>query len=287
MIGGFSYLDAALLAIVAISGLVAMYRGLHARGAVDPLLGRGGRGAASTSSSSPQAEIAEEIAKQFQRRQLLVAQVAIGGVIFLVVLIIVHLITARISDSVLDSRVGAIDRILGLAFGMVRGFVLVVIPYMFCRVLRLQGQAGASSAQGCRPGELPGWVENANPLPLINQTSGTLFSLLSRYAPSVPDGTGEQQQGSFCKIITAASSRPVATRSTCPISLGASRHDCRSRRAAWRSCRTLGSERLAMDVRASTRLEAAASRAAWPTTTTACARNAASSASSATTMPRR
>ena len=45
---------------------------------------------------------------------MLVAQVAIGGIIFLIVLIIVHLITARISDTVLDSRVGAIDRILGL-----------------------------------------------------------------------------------------------------------------------------------------------------------------------------
>jgi hypothetical protein len=38
-------------------------------------------------------------------------------------------------------------------------------------------------------------VENAQSLPLINQTSGTLFSLLSRYAPSVPLGTGEQRQG--------------------------------------------------------------------------------------------
>ena len=64
-------------------------------------------------------------------RRWLVAQVAIGGIIFLIVLIIVHLITARISDTVLDSRVGAIDRVLGFAFGVVRGFVLVVIPYMF------------------------------------------------------------------------------------------------------------------------------------------------------------
>ena len=54
-----------------------------------------------------------------------------------------------------------------------------------------------TSAQACRPGELPGWVENSQSLPLINQTSGTLFSLLSRYAPSVPLGPGEQQQGSL------------------------------------------------------------------------------------------
>ena len=46
-------------------------------------------------------------------------------------MIVVHLITARISDTVLDSRVGAIDRILGFLFGVARGFVLVVIPYMF------------------------------------------------------------------------------------------------------------------------------------------------------------
>ena len=81
--------------------------------------------------------------------------------IFLVVLIIVHLITARISDSVLDSRVGAIDRILGLAFGMVRGFVLIVIPYMFAVSFVCKDNPARSSAQGCRPGELPGWVENA------------------------------------------------------------------------------------------------------------------------------
>ena len=83
-------------------------------------------------------------------------QVAIGGLIFLVVLIIVHLITARISDSVLDSRVGAIDRILGLAFGMVRGFVLIVIPYMFAVSFVCKDNPARASAQGCRPGELPG-----------------------------------------------------------------------------------------------------------------------------------
>ena len=46
-------------------------------------------------------------------------------------LIVVHLITARISDAILDSRVGMIDRVLGFVFGVVRGFVLIVIPYMF------------------------------------------------------------------------------------------------------------------------------------------------------------
>ena len=82
----------------------------------------------------------------------IIAQVAIGAVIFLVVLIIVHLITSHISDTVLDSRVGAIDRILGLAFGVLRGFVLVVIPYMFAVSFVCKDGATRALAQGCQPG---------------------------------------------------------------------------------------------------------------------------------------
>ncbi|KAB2915054.1 MAG: CvpA family protein [Hyphomicrobiaceae bacterium] len=197
MIAGLAYLDAALLLIVVISGLVAMYRGLTrevlsilswiiAAGAVAYFI-KYHRG------------VAEELAKQFanppQTSHVYIAQVVIGAPIFVVVLIIVHLITSRISDTVLDSRVGAIDRILGFGFGVVRGFVLVVIPYMFTVSFICKDSASRASTQGCKPGELPVWIENAHSLPIISQTSGTLFSILSRYAPSAP--IGEQQQGYF------------------------------------------------------------------------------------------
>ena len=118
MIGGFSYLDAALLAIVVISGIVAMYRGLT-REVLSILSWVAAAGACVYFVFKYRAE-AQQIAEQFHA-PLLVAQVAIGGIIFLIVLIIVHLITARISDTVLDSRVGAIDRILGLACSASRG----------------------------------------------------------------------------------------------------------------------------------------------------------------------
>ena len=196
-VGPFTNLDLAVIAIVVLSGLVAMYRGLTRE--VLSILSWAAAAGAVFCFIRYHKDIAEEVAKQFanpvQTSYVYVAQVAIGGLIFLVVLIIVHLITARISDSVLDSRVGAIDRILGLAFGMARGFVLIVIPYMFAVSFVCKDNPARSSTLGCRPGELPGWVENAQSLPLINQTSGTLFSLLSRYAPSVPLGTGEQRQG--------------------------------------------------------------------------------------------
>src|SRR5262245_7955581 len=185
-IGPFTLLDLVLLAILAVSGLVAMYRGLTrevlsilswviAAGAVGYFI-KYHRG------------VAEELAKQFSdpvaTSHIYIAQVAIGAPLFVIVLIIVHLITSRISDTVLDSRVGAIDRIFGLAFGVVRGFVLVVIPFMFAVSFVCKESVSRATTQGCKPGELSPWVENALSFGIIKETSSTLFSLLSRYAPA-------------------------------------------------------------------------------------------------------
>jgi membrane protein required for colicin V production len=60
-----------------------------------------------------------------------VATVAVVGGVFLVTLLVVSVLTIRISDMVLDSRVGALDRTLGFLFGLARGLVIVVIAYMF------------------------------------------------------------------------------------------------------------------------------------------------------------
>ena len=150
MIAGLAYLDVALLAILAISGMVAMYRGFTRE--LLSIVSWGAAAGAVVYFIRYHRPFAEEVARHFsnpvQTSYIYVAQVAIGGLIFLVVLVIVHLITSRISDTVLDSRVGAIDRILGLAFGVLRGFVLVVIPYHVLRVVRARPPAaGALGAQ--------------------------------------------------------------------------------------------------------------------------------------------
>ena len=54
----------------------------------------------------------------------------IGGV-FLGTLLIVSIITVRISDMVLDSRIGALDRTLGFLFGLGRGLIIVVVAFLF------------------------------------------------------------------------------------------------------------------------------------------------------------
>ncbi len=209
MIAGLiSYLDAALLAVVAISGLVAMYRGLTRE--VLSILSWLVAALALLYFIRSHRGLAEELAKQFsnpvQTVHVYIAQVALGAVIFLFVLIVVHLITSHISDTVLDSRVGAIDRLLGLVFGVLRGFVLVVIPYMFVVSFVCKEGATRALAQGCQPGELPSWVEQAQSLGMISQTSGTLYGILSRYVPSAL--SGEQQQGAIRGVDPSAVAAP-------------------------------------------------------------------------------
>lgn len=180
MIGGFSYLDAALIAVVAISGLVAMYRGLT-REVLSILSWIAAAGACVYFVFNYRKE-AEQMAQQFNA-PVLVAQVAIGGIIFLVVLIVVHLITSRISDTVLDSRVGAIDRVLGFLFGVARGFVLVVIPFMFYESFV------------DKPEQQYPWVRDAVSRPYIKSTGDSLRIMLQRMVPSSLMGQPEQQQG--------------------------------------------------------------------------------------------
>lgn len=213
MIGGVSYLDAALLAIVVLSGLVAMYRGLTRE--ILSILSWVAAAAACVYFVFKFKAQAQQIAEQFHA-PLLVAQVAVGGIIFLVVLIVVHLITARISDTVLDSRVGAIDRVLGLLFGVVRGFVLVVIPYMFY-------EAFVPNPEQQYP-----WVRQAYSLPYIKTTGDSFRIMLVRIVPpSLMGPSGEQQQGYHLPdhnnhaMVAGGNSTRLALYRACPTRLNA------------------------------------------------------------------
>ncbi len=62
---------------------------------------------------------------------MVVVAVAVIGGAFLLTLLVVSIVTVRISDMVLDSRVGALDRTLGFLFGLARGLFIVVVAFMF------------------------------------------------------------------------------------------------------------------------------------------------------------
>jgi membrane protein required for colicin V production len=109
------------------------------------------------------------------------AQIAFAAGVFIIFLIVVSLITLRISDTVLDSRVGALDRTLGFLFGLARGFLLVAIVFiLFSALARVQ----------------PEWVSSARSYPILQQTQVAIESLLPMNPEQYLPGSikpGEQQ----------------------------------------------------------------------------------------------
>jgi membrane protein required for colicin V production len=181
MLGPLTYLDAGLLVIALLSGLLAMYRGFARE--VLSILSWVIALAAVAYVVLFQEGIAKDLATQVGV-QLPIAKVALGGVVFLIVLIVVHLVTSRISDSILDSRIGMIDRVLGFVFGVARGLVLVVIPFMFFEEFVPEAKGGQ-----------PVWVAKAKTLPLIRGTGNEFKKLLVRYVPNSLGTAKDGQQG--------------------------------------------------------------------------------------------
>jgi len=82
-----------------------------------------------------------------------VAMVAAAAVVFVVALIVVTLITMKIADFIIDSRVGALDRTLGFLYGVARGVIVVAVALLFFDWL-----------VGENP---PAWVTEAKSRPLL------------------------------------------------------------------------------------------------------------------------
>ncbi len=118
------YLDLFLIAVMLISGLLAMVRGL-----IREVLSIAGWGAAAVAGLLAFTKLLP-VTKQYISNDYVAAGVTIGGAFFLT-LIVVSIITVKISDTVLDSRIGALDRTLGFLFGLARGLIIVVVAFIF------------------------------------------------------------------------------------------------------------------------------------------------------------
>jgi membrane protein required for colicin V production len=123
----------------------------------------------------------------------LVAKAVIIGGVFLATLLLVSVVTVRISDMVLDSRVGALDRTLGFLFGLGRGLIIVVIAFAFFDWL-----VPAKSQ--------PNWVTDAkskvfltNAADWLRSMSPDLEALYQKYKGSKggEPGTAPPQHGAF------------------------------------------------------------------------------------------
>lgn len=158
-------LDIILLLVMLVSGLLAMIRGF-----MREILSIGSWGVAAlvTLYSYPRVL---PLAKQYFASDSVAAAVSAGG-IFLGTLLIVSIITARLSDMVLDSRVGALDRTLGFLFGLARGLVIVVVAFLFFAWLVPDRSQ-------------PEWVRSAKSKLVLQNTGQWLMSML----PDDPEST--------------------------------------------------------------------------------------------------
>jgi len=119
-----TWLDLLLLGVMLISGLLAMIRGF-----MREILSITAWAAAAVATVLLYGRLLP-IAKANISSDIL-ANVAVVGGVFIVTLLVVSVFTIRISDMILDSRIGALDRTLGFLFGLARGLIIVVVAFLF------------------------------------------------------------------------------------------------------------------------------------------------------------
>jgi membrane protein required for colicin V production len=174
-----SYVDLALIAVILISAMLAMVRGFTRE--VMAILSWGVAAAAAVYFYPLLLPKLADPASPIFISKAAIRPYAAGAAIFFVALIIVSLFTIRISDAVLDSRIGALDRSLGFLFGAVRGLLLCAIAFIFFNWLAPEANNLAPNSSSALRKQ---WLENSRSLPLLKATSDQLLSLL----PDDPEG---------------------------------------------------------------------------------------------------
>ncbi len=157
------YFDLGILAVVLVSAVLSMLRGFS----------REALAIASWATAAVAAFYFHPYAlpylKPYIQKDTIALAVAIGG-IFLGSLILISLITIKISDAILDSKVGALDRSLGFLFGAARGVLLAVVAFLvFSWLVPEKAQ--------------PEWVRSAKTKPFLETMGEQLRAML----PDDPD----------------------------------------------------------------------------------------------------
>jgi len=160
-----SYLDLAVIGVVLISAILAMMRGFTRE-----ILAIGSWAAAAAAAYYFYPQVTPYLTPYIHKEN--VAQAGAAALVFLVALIVVSLITVRISDAILDSSIGAIDRSLGFVFGAARGFLLAVVAFSMFNWLVAEAQQ-------------PAWMKTAKTRPMLDATANRIIAML-------PEDVGQQ-----------------------------------------------------------------------------------------------
>src|SRR5271156_4623441 len=163
-----SYLDLAVLGIVLVSALLSMMRGFSRE-----VLAIASWAAAAAAAYYFYPLVVPYLTPYIHKE--VIAQAAAAAIAFFVTLIIVSLFTVRLSDAILDSKIGALDRTLGFVFGVARGFLLAVVAFAIFNWLVSEKQQ-------------PEWVKNARTRPILTETADRIVALLPEDAAATIDG---------------------------------------------------------------------------------------------------
>src|SRR5271166_4883347 len=163
-----SYLDLAVIAIVLVSALLSMLRGFSREVLA---IGSWAAAAAAAYYFYP---LVLPYATPYIHKEI-VAQAVSAAAVFFVTLIVVSLFTVRLSDAILDSKIGALDRSLGFLFGAARGFLLGVIAFSIFNWLVAEKQQ-------------PEWVRTAKTRPALTESADKIIAMLPEDAANTIDG---------------------------------------------------------------------------------------------------
>jgi len=163
-----SYLDLAVLGIVLVSALLSMMRGFSRE-----VLAIASWAAAAAAAYYFYPLVVPYLTPYIHKEVF--AQAAAAAIVFFATLIVVSLFTVRLSDAILDSKIGALDRSLGFVFGVARGFLLAVVAFAIFNWLVSEKQQ-------------PEWVKNARTRPILTETADRIVALLPEDAAATIDG---------------------------------------------------------------------------------------------------
>ena len=151
-------LDMIVLAVMLLSGLLAMIRGF-----MREILSIAAWATAAVATLYAFPRLLPQAKAYFQNDTI--AAIAVIAGVFIGTLVVATIITSKISDMVLDSRIGALDRTLGFLFGLGRGLLIVVVAFLFFAWLVPDKQQ-------------PDWVRSAKSLSVLQSTGNWLMSML-------------------------------------------------------------------------------------------------------------
>jgi membrane protein required for colicin V production len=155
-------LDGIVIVVMLVSALLAMYRGF-----LREVLSIASWGAAAAAAYVFYKPLLPTVKTYIPNDNVALGVTVVG--LFVVTLLVVSWITMKISDFVLDSAFGALDRSAGFLFGAARGLLLIVVAMQFFNWF-------------VPPQQQPKWVSTAKSKPIVDYLGERLLAMLPENA---------------------------------------------------------------------------------------------------------